>query len=78
MRNRGDAEAQFNLRVAYAAGKGVPQDYVQAYTWIAPAATQGHEKSAEVLSVILKEMSPAQITKGLRLSHEYAEKYVKK
>lgn len=35
---QGDAEAQFHLGVMHACGQGVPQDYVQAYTWFNAAA----------------------------------------
>ena len=37
---QGDAEAQFNLGLAYETGRGVPKDYVQAYAWYNIAATQ--------------------------------------
>ena len=30
---QGDGDAQFNLGLMYAKGKGVPQDYVEAYKW---------------------------------------------
>ncbi len=75
---QGDATAQFNLGIVYANGKGVPQNDVQAYAWIATAATQGYEQAAEVLSLIVKKMTPAQTEEGRRLSLEYAEKYIKK
>lgn len=30
---QGDADAQLNLSVMYANGRGVPQDYKEAYAW---------------------------------------------
>ena len=39
--DQGDAEAQFNLGVAYRHGDGVPQDYVEAVMWCRKAADQG-------------------------------------
>lgn len=36
----GDAEAQSNMGVIYAAGQCVPQDYVQAMMWFRKAADQ--------------------------------------
>lgn len=38
---KGDANAEYNLGLLYAAGHGVPQDYAQAGEWYRKAATQG-------------------------------------
>jgi hypothetical protein len=38
----GDADAQCNLGVFYAAGWGIPQDHVEAVSWYRKAAEQGH------------------------------------
>ena len=40
--DQGDAQAQFNLGLMYANGRGVPQDAAQALTWFRKAAAQGH------------------------------------
>jgi hypothetical protein len=40
--DRGDAEAQFNLGVMYANGRGVPQDDWAAASWYRKAADQGN------------------------------------
>ena len=37
----GDAQAQYDLGVAYADGKGVPKDEVEAVKWYRKAAEQG-------------------------------------
>ena len=37
----GDAEAQYNLSMAYANGVGVPQDSAEAVKWWRKAAYQG-------------------------------------
>jgi len=39
---QGDADAQFNLALLYADGKGLPQDYERARYWHRQAARQGH------------------------------------
>jgi len=39
--NAGDAEAQYNLGVAYRDSEGVPQDNVEAVAWFRQAAEQG-------------------------------------
>ena len=42
---QGNAEAQFNLGVAYFKGKGVPQDHAEAVRWCRLAAEQGHAEA---------------------------------
>ncbi len=39
---QGHARAQFNLGVAYANGRGVPQDHAEAVKWYRLAAEQGY------------------------------------
>ena len=39
---QGNADAQFNVGVMYANGRGVPQDYAQARDWYRKAAEQGN------------------------------------
>jgi len=43
---RGYAEAQYDLGVLYAAGRGAPQDLTQAAAWYRKAADQGHDSAA--------------------------------
>lgn len=74
---QGDAGAQTKLGVAYYSGKGVPQDYTEAFAWINLAAAQGVKGPAEFRETLLREMTPAQIKEGQRLSREYANKFVK-
>ena len=39
--DQGQADAQYNLGLAYDVGEGVPQDYVEAVKWYRKAAAQG-------------------------------------
>jgi TPR repeat protein len=48
----GDAHAQYNMGLLYAAGKGVPQDYNQAVEWYRKAAEQGVPAAEYNLGVI--------------------------
>jgi TPR repeat protein len=48
----GDAHAQYNLGLLYAAGKGVPQDYKQAVEWYRKAGEQGVPAAEYNLGVI--------------------------
>src|SRR5215469_9394049 len=42
MAKQGNAEAQCELGIMYANGKGVPQDYTEAIKWYRLAADQGY------------------------------------
>lgn len=48
----GDAQAQYNLGVAYDQGQGVAQDYKQAVTWFRKAAEQGYISAQYNLGVM--------------------------
>ena len=43
--DRGDAAAQFDVGARFAAGDGVPRDYVQAVKWWRRAAAQGRGRT---------------------------------
>ena len=74
--DQGIAEAQFNLGLMYALGRGIPKDDVQAYAWVNIGATQiGDEKSGKLLEVIAEDMTASAITKAQNLSREYWESY---
>jgi hypothetical protein len=45
--DQGNADAQYNLGVAYANGQGVPQNYAEAYVWSSLSAAQGNENAAK-------------------------------
>jgi hypothetical protein len=47
--DQGDAEAQFDLGLAYILGWGVPQDYVRARQWFEKAAGQGNARAMSFL-----------------------------
>ena len=49
---QGDADAQFNVGVAYATGEGVPQDDAEAAQWYRLAAEQGDASAQLNLGVI--------------------------
>lgn len=75
---QGDADAQGLLSSCYALGEGVRRDDVQAYAWMSVAAAQRLENAANMLAMILEGMTPKQMEAAIRLSREYAEKYIKK
>ncbi|MEI6847561.1 MAG: tetratricopeptide repeat protein [Chlorobiaceae bacterium] len=42
---QGNAQAQYNIGLAYATGKGVKQDYTYAIKWLKQAGVQGYVKA---------------------------------
>ena len=44
--DRGDADAQAELGVRYAAGRGVERDFVESVSWLRRAAEQGNARGA--------------------------------
>ena len=49
------AAAQYNVGVAYAEGKGIPQNYAEAQKWFLKAAERGLSKAQFNLGVIYEE-----------------------
>ncbi len=73
---RGDADAQYELGLMYLEGLGVTQDNAEAYAWIRTAAAQGKGGTLEIRQTLLREMTPSQADRAIRLAREYREKYV--
>jgi hypothetical protein len=70
--DQGDAEAQLALGGMYAAGLGVPEDYVSAHMWFNLAAARGNEDAAKMRERVAKLMNQAQIAEAQRLAREWA------
>jgi TPR repeat protein len=60
-----DAEAEYNLGVAYDNGKGVPQDNAQAAAWFRKAAEQGFAEAQYELGLLY--------AKGQGVPQDYAQ-----
>jgi uncharacterized protein len=50
--NHGDADAEQKLSSMYFYGRGVPQDYAQAASWVRRAAGQGHARAEYDLGLL--------------------------
>ena len=72
--DQGHAPAQLALSSAYYDGEGVPKDLVIAYMWANLAAAQGNFGAKATREALKKEMTPAQIAEGQRLSREWRPK----
>ena len=69
--DQGLADAQYDLGRAHAEGNGVPQDPIAAYMWLSLSADQGYQKALGSRSLIIKGMTPAQITEAEKLAREW-------
>ena len=54
---QGDAVAQYNLGIMYSDGRGVPQNYSEAYVWSSLAATSGDEDAVHNRDIYAKKLS---------------------
>ena len=71
----GYADAQCNLGIAYAAGRGVPQDYTEAIKWLRLSAEQGDAVAQGNLGVIYANGQgiPQNYAEGMRWFNLAAE-----
>ena len=51
-------------------GRGVPQDYVQAYKWLSLAADQDNVDAVPGRNLVAAKMTPAQIAQAQKLARE--------
>ena len=72
---RGEAEAQFHLGLAYYSGQGVEQDLAEAVNWYRLAAEQGHVKARVNLGLACfgLERDRAEAVKWFRLAAEQGD-----
>ncbi|MEP0743983.1 MAG: tetratricopeptide repeat protein [Anderseniella sp.] len=63
---QGNVEAQMYLGDAYARGKGVSVDFVEAHKWLSLAAAKGGQEAKFRFQYLLSKMTPAQIAEALR------------
>lgn len=68
-------QAQYYLGTMYHKGRGVPQDYVQAYIWATIATANGkglnRKRAAELRGKLLKILSPTQKAKAKKALQEW-------
>jgi hypothetical protein len=59
----GDANAQLELGTAYATGRGVPEDFVTAYTWLTLAFANGNKQAKSLISELTRRLDLAEIAR---------------
>ena len=71
----GDPNAQNDLGVRYANGRGVPQDYVQADMWFNLAASrmtgEDRESAVSARDLIAEALTPDDLSDAQRLAREW-------
>ena len=65
-----DPNALFQIGLRYAAGQGVPQDYVTAHRYLNLAAMGGSRPARDLRAEIAQDMTPGQISQAQRLARE--------
>ena len=69
--DQGNANAQYDLGIAYFKGLGVPQDYAIAYMWLNLGAAGGNKDAAKFRDALISNMTPAQIAEAQRLARDW-------
>ena len=61
---KGNENAQFHLGEIYADGRGVVQDYVQAYKWLNISSLNGSNNATRSKKSLLEKMNQQQISEA--------------
>ncbi len=64
----GSTDAQFNVGIMYAEGRGMTQDFVRGYMWLTIAATTGDPEAVRNRDLIAQKMSQTQIGEAQNLA----------
>ena len=67
----GEVQAQFDLGLMYATGRGAPCDYVVAHKWFNLAAVQGSAEARHRRVELARDMSQSEIARAQRLAREW-------
>lgn len=71
--DEGNGHAQICLAFMYSQGRGVGQNYAQAYKWFYIAKMIGYANAQETLEQVIPQMSEDDLAQGKRLAEEYLE-----
>ena len=72
--DQGDLDAPNNIGIMYQNGQGVEKSYLKAYAWFSVAAANANKLAQEHKGLVVKEMTPEQITKAEELVKEMVKK----
>ncbi|MEH6626456.1 MAG: hypothetical protein V7739_08425 [Motiliproteus sp.] len=71
----GEPYAQLTLGEIYYEGRGVKQNLVEAFAWLAVAIRQGAVEAQPLFDHVKKKLSPQQLKKAEALAGEYLNRY---
>jgi TPR repeat protein len=71
---QGDADAQYNLGVAYLQVEGDTENYVKSHMWANIARYNGYENTKEFMEFLVAKMTQKQIAKAQDLAQECVAK----
>ena len=72
---QGFTPAQVNLGVMYTQGQGVEPDLVEAHKWFNIAGGAVNEEGMDLREVVEEQMTPAEISKAMRLAKDWITTY---
>ena len=72
---QGNANGQFNLGAAYAGGRGVPQDNVEAYKWYLLSDAGGNKQASERMKELASRMTGAQVAEAQRRANDWSAQH---
>ena len=72
---QGDVSGQVGLGRAYSAGRGVPQDYIEAHMWFNLAGAKGDRNALENRDRLARQMTRTQIGEAQRRARQWVAKY---
>ncbi|KPK56305.1 MAG: hypothetical protein AMS22_01740 [Thiotrichales bacterium SG8_50] len=67
----GNVDAQYALGLAYAEGRGIDADNVQAYMWLSLAVAQGDEDAKTLRYIVAESMSLEQVQQAQYATAEF-------
>ena len=71
----GNPASQLRIADLYATGKGVKQDLVEAYVWIAIAGSLGHPDALDELQILTPKMKEADVLKAQSRARQWIEEH---
>ena len=77
--NQGVPQAQLVLGAAYAVGRGLPTDFIQAHLWLSLAipncSGEDKKKGIAALKIVSSHLTDRQLAEAQRLASEWKSKH---
>jgi TPR repeat protein len=73
---QGNVDAQYALGLAYAEGRGIEPDNVQAYMWLSLAVEQGDEDARMLRYIVAENMSLEQVRQAEGAAADFQRRHL--